>query len=260
MAALPRPNPLDSGLLPRGMPIDYIRTSKEYCFLCDTHTDQHLFKLVMANHIGFGTPWFVKPFLKRSSTRGKTGKRQHYSMCMVCETAWAADESTRSLLLEDGLGVGTNHASVGALGIPTEANYDRFSERTDEELKRQFPDTWLAQQEDFHTEAATSIPQMDPQTESTLSAPTALPSTPSTPSTPNTPPALHTAFTKQPTRSTRPATQISRLPPPPKQRDLPIDDWIAELKQLGGLRDEGLLTEEEFVVQKRRILPDSGGS
>ncbi|WP_330473371.1 SHOCT domain-containing protein [Terrabacter sp. C0L_2] len=41
-------------------------------------------------------------------------------------------------------------------------------------------------------------------------------------------------------------------PPPPSQRDPDVD--LARLQQLGELRASGVLTEEEFQMQKARIL------
>lgn len=41
-------------------------------------------------------------------------------------------------------------------------------------------------------------------------------------------------------------------PPAPAASD--TGDMIAELKQLGELKDAGVLTEEEFAAQKARIL------
>ena len=41
--------------------------------------------------------------------------------------------------------------------------------------------------------------------------------------------------------------------PPPEPAD-DTQDTIAELKQLAELRDQGILTEEEFAAQKARIL------
>ena len=42
-------------------------------------------------------------------------------------------------------------------------------------------------------------------------------------------------------------------PPPPEPAD-DTQDKIAELKQLAELKDQGILTEEEFAAQKARIL------
>ena len=35
-----------------------------------------------------------------------------------------------------------------------------------------------------------------------------------------------------------------------------MDDWIEELRQLGELRDKGILTDEEFEDAKKKILED----
>ncbi len=47
--------------------------------------------------------------------------------------------------------------------------------------------------------------------------------------------------------------------PPPQQQVVyaepePEVDPIEQLKKLGGLRDAGILTEEEFTAEKRKIL------
>lgn len=49
------------------------------------------------------------------------------------------------------------------------------------------------------------------------------------------------------------APQSAAVPPPPP--DAPSQaDVITELKQLGELRDNGVLTEEEFAAQKAKLL------
>jgi hypothetical protein len=45
-----------------------------------------------------------------------------------------------------------------------------------------------------------------------------------------------------------PAPQYQEPPPPPQQ------DMIQQLKDLAELKDQGILTEEEFAAQKARIL------
>jgi hypothetical protein len=45
-----------------------------------------------------------------------------------------------------------------------------------------------------------------------------------------------------------PAPQYQEPPPPPQQ------DMVQQLKDLAELKDQGILTEEEFVAQKARIL------
>ncbi|MFA7764014.1 SHOCT domain-containing protein [Streptomyces sp. NPDC048723] len=46
-------------------------------------------------------------------------------------------------------------------------------------------------------------------------------------------------------------------PPPPPAAEPPADDMttkIEQLKQLSTLKEQGVLTEEEFAEQKRRLL------
>jgi hypothetical protein len=49
-----------------------------------------------------------------------------------------------------------------------------------------------------------------------------------------------------------PPPQQAYAPPPPAAP--PAPDPIAQLKELAGLHDAGVLTDEEFAVQKARIL------
>ena len=43
-------------------------------------------------------------------------------------------------------------------------------------------------------------------------------------------------------------------PPPPPAPAAPAADPIAQLKELAALKDQGILTEEEFAEQKAKIL------
>jgi Short C-terminal domain len=43
-------------------------------------------------------------------------------------------------------------------------------------------------------------------------------------------------------------------PPPPPPPAAPAPDPIEQLKQLGELKQQGILTEEEFAAQKAKIL------
>jgi hypothetical protein len=45
-----------------------------------------------------------------------------------------------------------------------------------------------------------------------------------------------------------------QAPPPPPPPAEPAPDPVSELRELAKLRDDGILTEEEFAAQKRRIL------
>ena len=48
--------------------------------------------------------------------------------------------------------------------------------------------------------------------------------------------------------------QYAAPPPPPPPAAEPEPDPIAQLKQLAALKDQGILTEEEFAAQKAKIL------
>ena len=43
-------------------------------------------------------------------------------------------------------------------------------------------------------------------------------------------------------------------PPPPPPAAAPVTDVVAQLKALAELKDQGILTEEEFAAQKSKIL------
>ena len=51
----------------------------------------------------------------------------------------------------------------------------------------------------------------------------------------------------------QPQQQYAAPPPPPAPAAAPADP-IAQLKELGDLRAQGILTEEEFAAQKAKIL------
>lgn len=42
--------------------------------------------------------------------------------------------------------------------------------------------------------------------------------------------------------------------PPPPAASAPQDDYITQLERLGTLRDQGILTNEEFEAKKKQIL------
>ena len=43
-------------------------------------------------------------------------------------------------------------------------------------------------------------------------------------------------------------------PPPPAAPEGEMDDVIAQLQKLGELKEQGILTEEEFAAQKAKLL------
>jgi hypothetical protein len=48
--------------------------------------------------------------------------------------------------------------------------------------------------------------------------------------------------------------QVDQEPAPPQPAATSTDDVIEQLTRLGELRDQGVLTDEEFAAQKARIL------
>jgi hypothetical protein len=48
-------------------------------------------------------------------------------------------------------------------------------------------------------------------------------------------------------------------PPPPAAVSAPAGSTIEQLKQLGELRDSGVLTPEEFEREKQKIIAGGGG-
>jgi hypothetical protein len=52
----------------------------------------------------------------------------------------------------------------------------------------------------------------------------------------------------------QPQTQYAPPPPPPPPAAPSTDEKFAQLKQLGELKDAGILTEAEFEAQKAKIL------
>jgi len=51
-----------------------------------------------------------------------------------------------------------------------------------------------------------------------------------------------------------PPQQAAPAPPPPAAPAAPATSTIDQLKELGELKSQGILTEEEFAAQKAKIL------
>ncbi len=58
----------------------------------------------------------------------------------------------------------------------------------------------------------------------------------------------------QPEQYEQPAYAAPAPPPPPPPGPPGPNDLIDNLRRLGDLRDQGVLTEEEFAAQKARLL------
>jgi hypothetical protein len=59
------------------------------------------------------------------------------------------------------------------------------------------------------------------------------------------------AYTEQPQQ---PEAYQQQAPPPPPPPPPAQTDVIAQLKELGALREQGVLTEQEFGAQKAKLL------
>lgn len=102
--SLPEHNPIDIEWFVRGTPVDHIATQSRHCPACGKHTVQECFHVVYGSPIGFGAPVFVKPFLKRSSTKGKVGgTRGDLSQCTVCDSLWPMNLDGSAVLVKMGL-------------------------------------------------------------------------------------------------------------------------------------------------------------
>lgn len=90
---LPTCNPIDYPWLARGFPIDHVGTQDYFCKVCDASTIHEKFYILSGRYGGFGVPYFVKPFLKHCSTKGKVGgTRGHVVQCTQCNSLWAFDQ------------------------------------------------------------------------------------------------------------------------------------------------------------------------
>ena len=102
--SLPKHNPIDIEWFVRGTPVDHIGTETRECRACGTKTTQECFRVIVGSPVGFGAPVFVKPFLKRSSTKGKIGgTRGELSQCTVCDSLWPMNLDGSAVLLKMGL-------------------------------------------------------------------------------------------------------------------------------------------------------------
>lgn len=78
-----------------------------------------MFRVVVGKWIGFGAPYFVKPFLKRASTKGKLGTRGEFHQCCRCNSLWAADQNARNASVEIG-------GSADGIFVETDRPADNF--------------------------------------------------------------------------------------------------------------------------------------
>ncbi|NMO02493.1 SHOCT domain-containing protein [Gordonia sp. TBRC 11910] len=64
----------------------------------------------------------------------------------------------------------------------------------------------------------------------------------------------HATRAQQPVVHHAPPAPAPQAPPVPQTPAVSIDEQLAQLTQLGQLRDAGILTEDEFAAKKAQIL------
>ncbi len=90
---LPKINPIDTGHLPRGTPMDYLGSRSIFCPRCgwkdrpDTQQAE-VFRVIVGRWFGVTAHLAVRPFLKRAKTAGKVGKRGELEQCKTCRTVY----------------------------------------------------------------------------------------------------------------------------------------------------------------------------
>ena len=90
---LPACNPVDYGWFSKGAAIDHVGTQNHLCKVCEGSTLHEKFVILVGSPVGFGAPFFAKPFMKHSSTKGKIGgTRGHVVQCRQCNSLWAFDQ------------------------------------------------------------------------------------------------------------------------------------------------------------------------
>jgi hypothetical protein len=101
---LPACNPIDYGWFSKGAAIDHVGTQNHLCKVCDGSTLHEKFVILVGSPVGFGAPFFAKPFMKHSSTKGKIGgTRGHVVQCRQCNSLWAFDQEGVQALAKAGL-------------------------------------------------------------------------------------------------------------------------------------------------------------
>lgn len=102
-------DPISEGWVRTGAPVDYLGRYTGQCPRDQKQTTQDEYRVIMGGWAGFGSPWFVRPFLKKSSTRGKVGKRSVWTVCSECGSMLPVDEAAREVATALGQPKGLTH-------------------------------------------------------------------------------------------------------------------------------------------------------
>jgi len=102
--ALPTCNPIDYGWFSQGAALDHEGTIKNFCKVCDLDKNHEKFIILVGSSVGFGAPFFAKPFIKHSSTKGKLGgTKGRVIQCTGCNSLYAFDQDGVQALAKAGL-------------------------------------------------------------------------------------------------------------------------------------------------------------
>lgn len=114
----PTCNPVDYGWFTKSVPIDHIGTIRRDCDVCEKSTTHEEFLVVIGSNIGFGAPFFAKPFMKRTTTAGKIGGiRGRLAQCTICNSLWPTDQAGSNALAKVGF------SKDGLVGLEYMAEY-----------------------------------------------------------------------------------------------------------------------------------------
>ena len=82
-------------------PMSHLFTEARVCGGCQQTTEHDFFEVIIGKYIGVGAPWFVSPFLKRRSTKGKMptdGVKGQVSLCPDCLRIEGEDQNGRIIV------------------------------------------------------------------------------------------------------------------------------------------------------------------
>ena len=96
-------DPISEGWMAKGAPVDYIGRITAHCPSCGDETAQDEYRTIMGRYSGFGSPYFVRPFIKRSSTRGKVGRRSVWAVCSRCGSMLPVDQAAEEFAASIGI-------------------------------------------------------------------------------------------------------------------------------------------------------------
>lgn len=90
-----QPDPISEGWIARGAPIDHLSTHTSECAVCGDQTTQDRYRVILGGWGGLGAPFFVRAFTRRSSTKGKIGKKSVWDFCLNCRSFLPHDDAAR---------------------------------------------------------------------------------------------------------------------------------------------------------------------